>query len=648
MKEYKMISEKISKMNYTKRLTPRWIIFIIDLGICFSSLLIAFYLRFNLSIPALYISKLLPILLCILAIRAVSFLIAHTSSGIIRYTCLRDIELILTVVASGSLTFVAINVVNMFFLDGKNIIPYSVIIIDFVTTSFLMICFRLLTKTLYYEFMHPSKEKTNMIIYGTGEFAMLTKRALDLDNLAQYKVVAFIENSKRNVKKTLEGIPIYYLKDLSLVVSKYNATHLIIAKKNIPNVLKNDLVEKCLNLDIKVLTVPNVKQWINGELSVRQLKNIKIEDLLERDAIHLDDKQVRKQNMGKVIMVTGAAGSIGSEIVRQLTSYNPQKIILLDQAESPLYDIDLEISEKFNFHDYEIILADVTDMGRMNEIFAKYKPDIIYHAAAYKHVPMMEINPIEAVHNNVLGTKLIADLAVKYKASKFVMISTDKAVNPTNVMGASKRIAEIYTQSLNSNCSTNFITTRFGNVLGSNGSVIPRFKKQIENGGPVTVTDPNVTRFFMTISEACHLVLEAGAMGEGGEIYIFDMGRSVKIVDMAKKMIKLSGLEIGKDIHLKFTGLRPGEKLYEELLNARENTIPTYHPKIMIAKVIKYDFEKVCSHIEDLKISLKDQNNFESVRIMKEIVPEFKSQNSVYERLDLEINNTYNKTTSLN
>ncbi len=383
-------------------------------------------------------------------------------------------------------------------------------------------------------------------------------------------------------------------------------------------------------------TIPEVSTWVNGELSVNQIRKFKIEDLLERPEIHIDPDEMNRNIGGKVIMVTGAAGSIGSEIVRQLTRFSPKSIVLFDCAESPLYDIELEIREDYKFSNIEIVIGDVRDRQLVDQVFEKYKPEIVYHAAAYKHVPMMETHPAEAVITNVMGTKILADTAVKYGAWKFVMVSTDKAVNPTNVMGASKRIAEIYTQSLNNceNVSTRFITTRFGNVLGSNGSVIPRFRKQIENGGPITVTDPEITRFFMTIPEACQLVLIAGNMGTGGEIFIFDMGQPVKIAKLAEKMILLSGLKVGSDIEIKYTGLRPGEKLYEELLATKENTIPTENKQIMVAKVRVYNHDEVAKPIEHLIEVAPSRDDMEIVAEMKKIVPEFISNNSVFESLD--------------
>ncbi|MDA3780930.1 MAG: nucleoside-diphosphate sugar epimerase/dehydratase [Bacteroidales bacterium] len=497
--------------------------------------------------------------------------------------------------------------------------------------------FRLVIKSLYLEIFNPSKEKSNILIYGSEQFSVIAKRTLDRDSDINHKVQAFIDIIEPNIGKMLEGVGIYHIDNLKTIVEKYTIEKLIIAKENIDSEEKQNVIEECLKYNIKVLSVPGVNTWINGELSFNQIQEINIEDLLERPAIVLNEKEIKNKLLNKTILVTGAAGSIGSEIVRQLINFHPKRIILFDQAESPLYDMELDLQEKFKFYDFKIVIGNIADYYRLKVLFETYKPSIVYHAAAYKHVPMMENNPTEALRTNILGTKTIADISNLYKVKEFVMISTDKAVNSTNVMGASKRIAEIYIQALNQISETNYITTRFGNVLGSNGSVILRFKKQIDKGGPVTVTHPEVTRYFMTIPEACQLVLEASAITKGEEIFIFDMGKSVKIINLAKKMIKLSGLTIGKDIQIKYTGLRPGEKLYEELLNEKENTIPTKHSKIMIAKVQKYNFNKVDADIKALINLQKDHNNFAIVRKMKEIVPEFKSKNSVFEEIDMDI-----------
>ncbi|OQX96857.1 MAG: polysaccharide biosynthesis protein, partial [Bacteroidetes bacterium 4572_117] len=495
---------------------------------------------------------------------------------------------------------------------------------------------RLSVKTVFLEYSKQVVDKKNVIIYGINEMALITKRTLVKDIKANYKVVAFIDDSKADVGKKLDGLNIYSSDKMEQVLSTFGISILIIANKNIANKKKSKIIDLCLNNDVKVLTLPNVNSWINGELSIKQIRNFKIEDLLERKPIELDIEKIKKDALNQVVLVTGAAGSIGSEIVKQLLRFKPKKIIIFDQAESPLYELELELNEKYQFNNFEIVIGNITDGYRIKKVFETFKPSIVYHAAAYKHVPMMENNPAEAIRANILGTKTVADLSIKHSVRKFVMVSTDKAVNPTNVMGASKRIAEIYIQSLNDLKQTKFVTTRFGNVLGSNGSVINRFRKQIEKGGPVTVTHPQITRFFMTIPEACQLVLEAGAMGNGGEIFVFDMGTSVKIVNLAKKMIKLSGFELGKDIQINFSGLRPGEKLYEELLNNKENTNKTHHPKIMIGKVETYNLEQIQQKISDLISLIAENDNFKIVRMMKKIVPEFKSQNSEYEIIDLE------------
>ncbi len=626
-------------IQFPKSYTPRWIVFLIDLFICAISISSAFLLRFNFNIPPEYYDGLSFIIPYVLFIRSVTFLIFRSYAGIIRYSGAKDTERIFIVALTGSVIFIIINAINYFLVNGTFIIPFSIVVIDFLLTVFLMASFRLATKIIYQELYNPSKEKTDVVIYGASQFGVITKRTLDRDAESKHKVVAFFDFENSNIGKTLEGVNIFHPDYLEELVEKNTIDKLIIAKEEIGPTEKQNIIEKCLQYDIRVLSVPDINTWINGELSFNQIKEINIEDLLERPPIVLDVNKIKKKVLNKNVLVTGAAGSIGSEIVRQLINFNPNKIILFDQAESPLYDMELDLQEKFNFYNFEIVIGNVADEYRIRKLFEVYKPSYVYHAAAYKHVPMMENNPTEALRTNILGTKIISDMSHEFKVEQFVMVSTDKAVNPTNVMGASKRIAEIYVQAFNQVSDTNFITTRFGNVLGSNGSVILRFKKQIDKGGPVTVTHPDVTRYFMTIPEACQLVLEAGAISNGGEIFIFDMGESVKIIDLAKKMVKLSGLTIGKDIQIKYTGLRPGEKLYEELLNDMENTIPTHHSKIMIAKVRNYDFHQVQEQFTELIKLQKDHNNFEIVRKMKEIVPEFKSQNSAYEELDIELQN---------
>jgi len=498
----------------------------------------------------------------------------------------------------------------------------------------VMVTFRMVVKIAYLELQRPERSAVDVIIYGAGEAGITAKRVLDRDANTKYKLVAFLDDDTGKVGKKLEGIDIISPDKLPELLDTHSIGQVILAVMQFDTQRKQDLVDICLEHDVKVLTVPPMMKWINGELSFNQIKKIRIEDLLEREEIHLDDRQIRTELAGKTIIITGAAGSIGSELARQIMKFHPSHLLLIDQAETSMHELELEFTENYQEPMPRFIIADIRNAIRMEHIFRESKPDIIYHAAAYKHVPVMESNPSEAILTNVNGTQILADLAIKYKAKKFIMISTDKAVNPTSVMGASKRIAEIYTQSLDRNGQLRFITTRFGNVLGSNGSVIPLFRNQIEKGGPVTVTHPDITRYFMTIPEACALVLEAGTMGKGGEIFIFDMGKSVRIVDLAKRMISLSGLTLGKDIQMKFTGLRPGEKLYEELLNSKENTIPTHHPRILIAKVREYNAEEVCTQIDDLIKMARNGKEKEVVTKMKLIVPEFISQNSIFEELD--------------
>ena len=619
---------------FSKKYAPRWIVLAIDIFISTASIIIAYLLRFNFDIPENEkVGELTQIVQLVVAVRIIGFLVFKTYAGIIRYTGLNDARRIVITTASGSILISLINVVCYYSgLTQAFIVPMSIVIIEFMTTLFFMITLRWMVKSVFFEFRTTIKTN-NVIVYGTDQNAQSAKVALEEDRGSNYKVVAFVDDIDKKSKKTIDNLPILPINDIASLIEELDAKNLLLAKPFPTIEKKQEIIELGLNKGLVILNVPKVEKWINGELSSKQIKNIKIEDLLERNPIQLDFNRIQSQVKGLTMMVTGAAGSIGSEIVRQLIRFEPKNIVLFDQAETPMYDIEMELRDQ-SASNITIVIGDITDEQRVEEVFKKYKPNIVYHAAAYKHVPMMENNPVEAVRNNVLGTRLIADTAIKYGVSRFVMVSTDKAVNPTNVMGASKRIAEIYTQSLNGKSETLFITTRFGNVLGSNGSVIPRFKKQIESGGPVTVTHPQITRYFMTIPEACQLVLEAGASGKGGEIFIFDMGKSVKIVDLAKKMIKLSGLQLGKDIQIAFTGLRPGEKLYEELLANKENTIPTPHPQIMVAKVREYDHDEANTKINGFIELIKEQDNTAVVRLMKEIVPEFISQNSIYEELD--------------
>lgn len=626
--------EIIKKMASAKFNLPRWLIFIIDIGICVFSVVLAYLLRFNFDLPEKEVRALPYVMFYVAGIRAVTFFIAKTYAGIIQYTSTRDALRIIIVSVAGSLFFVLTDIVSFYFVNGVNFIPYSIIIIDFITTTFVLTAFRVLVKITYMEINNPSRNKTYVVIYGAGESGVIAKRSIDRDAGTKYKVLAFIDDDPKKAGMKIEDVSIYGPDKLEKLLLTNHVEHLILSIQNVKPSRKQEIIEMCLAYNVKVLNVPPVRKWINGELSFKQIKKINIEDLLERDEIRLDEKGINAEIMGKSVLVTGAAGSIGSELVRQIARFSPRQIILIDQAESPLYQLELELNEFYRNVKCEVIICDINNSFRMHKIFETFLPQLVFHAAAYKHVPMMENNPVEAVLTNIVGTKIVSDLAVKYKAERFVMISTDKAVNPTSVMGAAKRVAEIYTQALNENHSTRFITTRFGNVLGSNGSVIPIFREQIEKGGPVTITHPEVTRYFMTIPEACQLVLEAGAMGKGGEIFMFDMGKSVKIVDLAKKMIKLSRLTLGRDIQIIYTGLRPGEKLYEELLNDKENTIPTHHPQIMIARVSPMSYAEISEKVEELTDVVEKHNNMEIVRKIKQIIPEYKSKNSVYEQLD--------------
>lgn len=613
---------------------PRWFILVIDLVICAFSLTLAFFLRFNFkSIPPEDLKNLPYDYAILLSIRAISFIVSKTYKGVVRYTGARDSMRILAVVLIGSALMFVCNIVT-YFTIGYFIIPSAIIIIDALVTLFIMISSRLAVKAIYFESRNPEKSKINVLIYGAGEGGIITKRTLDRDVAIKYRVVGFIDDDEKKKGRSLEGAFVYPLSEIEKLVKENDVESVIISIQNLSPAKKNEIADWCLNNNVRLLNVPPATKWINGELSFNQLRGVNIEDLLEREPIKLDNDIINAELNNKVILITGAAGSIGSELSRQCIKYNPKKIILLDQSESPLHDVELEFGDKFKKEQFEVVIGDTRNADRMRNVFRTFKPNIVFHAAAYKHVPMMENNPSESILNNILGTKITSDLSVEFGVRKFVFVSTDKAVNPTNVMGASKRIAEIYIQSLGKKAGTKFITTRFGNVLGSNGSVIPRFKKQIEAGGPVTITHPEITRYFMTIPEACQLVLEAGSMGKGGEIFVFDMGKSVKIVDLARKMIKLSGLEEGRDIKIVFTGLRPGEKLYEELLADAENTMPTHHSQILIGKVREYKYDDVSKVIEELIQLFDTQDNTKIVQCMKELVPEFKSNNSVFERLD--------------
>ncbi len=612
---------------------PRWIILVVDIAIVFFSLTLAYLLRFNFDIPQDEIQDFYKAYPTVLGIRLFSFFITKVYRGIIRYTSSSDIIRISSVLLVGTMVMFILNFIT-FAINKAYITPTSVLLIEFISTSLLMIVLRIVAKMLYFEFRFSKKPKLDVIIYGAGELGVIAKRTLDRDRAAKYNIVAFVDHHKKRINTRIEGIKVYSPEKLNNLVDDNHVSHLIISSNSIEKSQKNKLIEECLNHDITVRDVPPIENWINGELSFNQIKHVKIEDLLGRDEIEIDLNKIGEQVNNKVILVTGASGSIGSEICRQLLKFKPKKLIMFDQAESPMFELNVELLSTYSKVNWEVVVGDIRNKERLENTFINFNPQMVFHAAAYKHVPLMENNPCEAVETNVGGTKILADLSVKYSIEKFVFISTDKAVNPTNVMGASKRTAEIYVQSLNKVSKTKFITTRFGNVLGSNGSVIPVFKKQIDRGGPVTVTHPEITRFFMTIPEACKLVLEAGTIGVGGEIFVFDMGESVKILDLAKKMIQLSGLQLGIDIQITFAGLRPGEKIKEELFSDKEMMLTTHNSKILIAKVREYTFDEVLPIINNLLHLAKKQNNNNLIAGVKALIPEYKSNNSEYSSLD--------------
>ena len=622
----------------TLNVLPRWIIVLIDLIIFSLSTLVAYLLRLNFQIDQLYEFDFLRGIAIFTIAGLIGSLLTRSFAGIIRYTGIQDTLRVLYANLVALATVFAVNYL------AENSLPYSVALIAFLVSLVLSISYRLLVKELFAFYRTVPSAQRKVVIMGAGRSGMITKELLDNDTLSNVKVVAFLEDNPRKIGNVLGGVKIYSAtNEFGKVIMKQGPSELILAATGISLDRKNSLVDKCLEFGIKVSSVPSADQWIGGEFDINQIKEIKIEDLLGRNTIILNNRFISEDLKGKSVLITGAAGSIGSEIVRQVVHYEPAKLVMLDQSETGLFEIENEIRSIKRVEDDLIsFVADITNESRLRECFTSYKPDIVFHAAAYKHVPMMEANVSEAVCCNILGTKNIADISVEFEVEKFVMISTDKAVNPTNVMGATKRCAEIYVQSLNSflesldRTHTKFITTRFGNVLGSNGSVIPIFKKQIQNGGPITVTHPDITRYFMTIPEACSLVLEAATMGRGGEIFVFDMGKSVKIVDLAKRMIQLSGLKEGVDIDIVFSGLRPGEKLYEELLGGNEDNLATHHPKILVAKTNEYEFGEVKNTLDDIRhiISTESGDDLKLVRQLKQLVKEYKSQASRFEVLD--------------
>lgn len=641
--------------------TPRWLILLLDLLICSFSIIYANYLRFNFDIEAISRNNLYLQVATALVINTIFFLSFKTYHGIIRISGFKEALRCITAIFYSFFFLSVCNIISSVF-DWRNLIPTSILIIYFFTASFLIFGYRIFIKNLYKRsVMRKVRTRTNVVIFGAEDNGSSLKRTLEQASNNEYNVVAFVEDNDKLFGKSIDNVKIYSFDQIKHVIKSWNIKMFFFAKQDFDLNLKNQIVDFCLSHNIPVKVIPPMNKWLHGQLNIKEIQEVKIEDLLNRPTIVLANDHVSSYLTNKRVLITGAAGSIGSEIARQVAAINPSDLILCDQTESGLFELEYELTQRFgprkNTHVY---IGDIRDRKSMQNLFSTFKPQVVFHAAAYKHVPLMEKHPSEAIRNNVLGTKILSDLSEVFGIERFVFVSTDKAINPTNVMGASKRIAEMYVEGLQSRqqkinvsadgeidinieidedqvSKTRFITTRFGNVLGSNGSVIPRFQQQITKGGPVTVTHPDILRYFMTIPEACSLVLEAGTMGEGGEIFIFDMGEPVKIVDLARKMIKLAGLIPDKDIKIEFTGLRPGEKLYEELLNKQEEVIPTHHKKIMIAKVSEQEFDTVSNSIEKLIELALSNKDIEVVKQMKRIVPEYKSKNSKYEQLDKEI-----------
>ncbi|WP_294634350.1 nucleoside-diphosphate sugar epimerase/dehydratase [uncultured Bacteroides sp.] len=631
------MEHKIFHRYLSSKVLPIWTILLIDVLIIVFSSLLAYVLRYDFRSIFLESSTIDKTIVWTLIVNLVFFRVFRTYSSVLRFSSFIDI---MRIFVSLTVSY-ALLMVSSVFLSGyvhTNLAPVSVLFMAYIISFAMMACSRVAVKTFYELLNFDGSRSANVFIYGAKEAGVNIAKALRVNLRNHYRLRGFIADEPELINKVMMGVKVFPNDESLIEVLNERDVHtIIISPAKMEELKKSDMADRLLANNIKMMTAPPLSEWNGQTLNRTQLKEIQIEDLLQRNPIEIDIHKVASHLEGKRVMITGAAGSIGSEIMRQVASFNPYKLILIDQAETPLHDIRLELQDRWRDIDSETIIADISNATRMENIFREYKPQYIFHAAAYKHVPMMEDNVSESIQINVFGTRTLADLAVKYGAEKFVMISTDKAVNPTNVMGCSKRICEIYVQSLAKKLQkdgghvTQFITTRFGNVLGSNGSVIPRFRDQIQRGGPVTVTHPEIIRYFMTIPEACRLVLEAGSMGNGGEIYIFDMGKPVKIVDLAKRMISLSGRT---DVKIEFTGLRHGEKLYEELLNVKELTKPTYHEKIMIANVREYDYDEVKERIQSLIDVSYTYDQMKIVAAMKDIVPEFISKNSCFEALD--------------
>lgn len=633
-----MIS-KISNWYFSKGALPYWCLLILDCLIILGSDILVYALNNEMLYTLQNIRPLITAFSLYLLCYIVGFRIFHTYSGIIRYSSFIDLQRVGLSMLIGLVLIMGLKY-GLYSDSWIMAIRMKDIGLAAILATILMCGIRVTVKYLYDFFFHQEYAKP-VFIYGVKAGGIGLAKSIRNQDVSKYTLVGFVSEVSDIQGRYLMGVRVYPNNEHLVEEMKKRKAHTLLVSPLKNESIRNNpsMVESLLKEGIKICMIPTLQEWDGkSDIDHTQLKEVDIEDLLPRAPIDIDLNAIGKLLTGKKILITGAAGSIGSEIVRQIAQFHPQKLILIDQAETPLHDIRLMMARQFADIEAETIVSDICMKVRMEEIFEMYRPDYVFHAAAYKHVPMMENNPGESIRNNVDGTRIIADLAVKYKTKKFVMVSTDKAVNPTNVMGCSKRICEIYVQSLDKAIKdgkvegiTQFVTTRFGNVLGSNGSVIPLFKEQIKRGGPVTVTHPDIIRFFMLIPEACKLVLEAGTMGHGGEIFVFDMGKAVKIVDLAKRMIQLSG---AKDVEIKFTGLRDGEKLYEEVLNENENTQPTIHPKIQIARVREYDYTDACRQVDALVRASVAEDDMQIVRRMKEMVPEFVSKHSVYEILD--------------